>query len=419
MDQALLSLLASDAGLLQPSAPVAGPSQGGAAAAAPFTQLLQAALDGVALTGDEQQALLAQLLAFTPLTALPAPVEGINLAADGALDPDQSGNTSPGSGNSLPAVLATLLRLRGALTAPESMTPSAAPVTPSTWLAAPTPQAAAALEAPVTADTPVAAAPEAAVVLAAEPELDPMIRSVLDFKNRPLRDGVPANMATPTTPRVEPNSLTNVLSDLAKVLVPRTGDAIDESHAMTALSTALRRNVAASAGAETFSNVASSSALSAFETTAATLRPGRAEFVVPQPPADPTWADAFAERVTFAVTQQLQQAELRLNPPQLGHIELRISIAQDQASVTFSSSHVAVRDAIEAALPRLRESLAEAGLSLVNVDISDRSLAYDRRQPPFEQPASRSPGHTADFDVVPEAPRLLGLSDGRTIDCFA
>ena len=99
------------------------------------------------------------------------------------------------------------------------------------------------------------------------------------------------------------------------------------------------------------------------------------------PVAQPGWDQALGQRVQWLVGQQLQGAELRITPPHLGPIEVRISIGQDQQTIVhFASPHAAVRDAIEAAVPRLRDMLGNNGQDLVNVNVSQHSFAEQRRQ---------------------------------------
>lgn len=143
------------------------------------------------------------------------------------------------------------------------------------------------------------------------------------------------------------------------------------------------------------------------------------ELRVAQPINHEAWGEAFSERVSFATRLQLQQADIRLNPPQLGPVEVRISVSQDQTSIAFSSPHAMVRDAIDAALPRLRESLAESGLTLVNVDISGRSLAQDRRPQGWAHDPQASFNETEDFAIAPEAGAVLTAIGNGRLDCFA
>lgn len=85
--------------------------------------------------------------------------------------------------------------------------------------------------------------------------------------------------------------------------------------------------------------------------------------------ASAEWGGAVGEKVVWMANQNHQVAELHLNPPNLGPLEVRLTIGNDQASALFVSPHSAVREAIETALPRLREMLADNGIMLGNVTV--------------------------------------------------
>ena len=96
---------------------------------------------------------------------------------------------------------------------------------------------------------------------------------------------------------------------------------------------------------------------------------------VPVPFGRPEWTNALNERVTWLVGQRMQSADIQLNPPQLGPVEVRITIQNDQANLFFTSQSSAVREAIQAALPRLNEMLAQGGLSLGQTSVGAESFA--------------------------------------------
>ncbi len=104
------------------------------------------------------------------------------------------------------------------------------------------------------------------------------------------------------------------------------------------------------------------------------LRPG-----APTNPADldlplgaKGWDKALGERVLWMVGRSVQGAALRITPPNLGPIDIQLSLQQDQASVNFNVQHAAVREVLEASLPRLREMFQENNMQLVNVDVTHR-----------------------------------------------
>ncbi len=93
----------------------------------------------------------------------------------------------------------------------------------------------------------------------------------------------------------------------------------------------------------------------------------------------------LAERVSWVVDNNLNGAKLQVNPPQLGPIELQITVQGDHAQVWMSTHSAVTRDALESSVPKLREMLGAQGFGDVRVDISQRSFqersAY---APPYE-----------------------------------
>lgn len=102
------------------------------------------------------------------------------------------------------------------------------------------------------------------------------------------------------------------------------------------------------------------------------------------------WGGAVGEKVLWMANQNHQVAELHLNPPNLGPLEVRLTISNDQASALFVSNHSAVREAIETALPRLREMLADNGIMLGNASVGSES--FNQQQQAFDQAASGREG---------------------------
>jgi flagellar hook-length control protein FliK len=91
------------------------------------------------------------------------------------------------------------------------------------------------------------------------------------------------------------------------------------------------------------------------------------------PVTQPAWAEEFSQKITWLTTQKNQSAELHLNPPQLGPLDVVVKVNGDQATAMFSSPHAAVREAIEQALPKLREMMADSGIMLGNAMVSDQT----------------------------------------------
>jgi flagellar hook-length control protein FliK len=76
------------------------------------------------------------------------------------------------------------------------------------------------------------------------------------------------------------------------------------------------------------------------------------------------WDDQVGQKVIWMVGGEDQSATLELNPPDLGPVQVVLNVSNDLASVTFSSQQLEVRQALENALPRLREMMSESGIAL-------------------------------------------------------
>lgn len=85
------------------------------------------------------------------------------------------------------------------------------------------------------------------------------------------------------------------------------------------------------------------------------------------------WAGNISQRVSWMMNQKVGHAEIRLDPPDLGSLNIRLTVQNDQATVQFVSPNAQVRDALEQQMPRLREMLEESGIQLEQGDVSEHA----------------------------------------------
>lgn len=130
---------------------------------------------------------------------------------------------------------------------------------------------------------------------------------------------------------------------------------------------------------------------------------GRKELVISTPVSSAGWGEELGSKTLVMVRDGQQSAEMQLNPPNLGPLEVRLSVQNDQTSLIFVSAHASVRDAIQSALPRLSGMLAESGLSMGSVQVGDQSLAQQQQQ--------RNGGN--------DAPRRFARAGGGELDGVA
>nr|CAD7576878.1 unnamed protein product [Timema californicum] len=140
------------------------------------------------------------------------------------------------------------------------------------------------------------------------------------------------------------------------------------------------------------------------------------------------WQQALSQQIVMFSRNGQQNAELRLHPEDLGAIQISLKLDNDQAQINLVSSHSHVRAALEAAIPQLRNALAESGINLGESQVSSDSSAQGQ-QFQQQQEARRDGQHgrfsltqDSDTDITPIAvPAALQarVSGNSAVDTFA
>ncbi len=139
------------------------------------------------------------------------------------------------------------------------------------------------------------------------------------------------------------------------------------------------------------------------------------------------WANEFSQKISWMSTGQNNQiAELHLNPPDLGPLNVVLTMSDNQATATFTSPHSAVRDAVENAMPKLREILADNGITLGNTTVSDQpqrdgnSAAFSGQQSPQQGGRwTAQPSDQAEISTQQVLPRRPVQRHDGMVDTFA
>jgi flagellar hook-length control protein FliK len=131
------------------------------------------------------------------------------------------------------------------------------------------------------------------------------------------------------------------------------------------------------------------------------------------------WDHGLGDKLVWMASHKQQVAELHLNPPDLGPLKITLTLNQDQASAQFVSAHAAVREAIESAMPRLRDMLAENGITLGNANVSTDAFREQAQPHQDERAYQAAPAAAAaDPGTVTRGERLLVRARGL-VDTFA
>lgn len=146
--------------------------------------------------------------------------------------------------------------------------------------------------------------------------------------------------------------------------------------------------------------------------------------VLSAPLGSSEWQQTLSQHVTMFTRQGQQSAELHLHPEDLGQVQISLKLDDNLAQIQMVSPHSHVRQALEAALPTLRTSLAENGIQLGQSSISSESFAGQQQSFSQQQQSSRTGGGSnlaAEEDeplIVPASLQSAARGNGA-VDIFA
>lgn len=131
----------------------------------------------------------------------------------------------------------------------------------------------------------------------------------------------------------------------------------------------------------------------------------------------PRFADGVGQQIVVLAQHGIHEARMTLSPPEIGPVDVRISVASDEASVQIAAPTAAARDAIQDALPRLREMMEQSGLRLQDAGVFAQLPQRDQSNPggrPRDEalaPPVAPQSFADDADTSPVVVRRLGLVD--------
>ncbi|MGU7783413.1 flagellar hook-length control protein FliK [Burkholderia sp. PU8-34] len=354
------------------------PDAAALAAAAAVQAQLQARPDGTAATTDAANAAIAIATTATT-TATDAPsADALTHAGNLA---SAAGTTGPGSARD--ALHAALEKLTGGTNAVALPASGAA-----------TPQQTA------TATATTTAAP-------LTPKVPTFDKTLADAKGTLAAN--PAQPQASAAPSLQGEAAAK--SDLASGAthaLAATQDAVDPAHAALAAATAAAQPTLQATPAAANVAAANANVLAPHVGTA-------------------DWTDALSQKVVFLSNAHQQSAELTLNPPDLGPLQVVLRVADNHAHALFVSQHAQVRDAVEAALPKLRDAMEAGGLGLGSATVSDGGFASQQQNPqqtfaggqaPRRGSAAPSAGD-APLDAAPSAAAGATVTRAGLVDTFA
>ncbi|EKE18186.1 MAG: hypothetical protein ACD_10C00096G0001 [uncultured bacterium] len=124
-----------------------------------------------------------------------------------------------------------------------------------------------------------------------------------------------------------------------------------------------------------------------------------------------TWTQEFGEKVVWLAKNDQQSARININPPELGPVQITLSLNGDQAKIAFSSPHAEVRQAIESAMPQLKEMLSSSGINLGQSNVG-ANLSQQTPDNPYQAANAK---HLADENAILPANDRAALSQSSSL----
>lgn len=131
------------------------------------------------------------------------------------------------------------------------------------------------------------------------------------------------------------------------------------------------------------------------------------------------WPTEFSQKINWMTNKQIQVAELHINPPNLGPMSVVLTIKDNQATALFASQHSAVRDAIQNALPQLRDSMADNGIMLGNATVSDQPSRDNNNNSNFMNQQSNNREQMGESEAAESISTATIRQHNGLVDTFA
>ena len=134
-------------------------------------------------------------------------------------------------------------------------------------------------------------------------------------------------------------------------------------------------------------------------------------------------AKMLQERVTSMLSINNKEAEIRLDPPEMGSMQIRIRSDAEQAQINFVVQNQQAKEALEQSLPRLRELLMQQGLELGESSISYGGSSPEQNEQQESQPQGQMANNSSSDETNSEQPDKQTHSSGQqtssSIDYYA
>lgn len=253
------------------------------------------------------------------------------------------------------------------------------------------------------------------------------------------RDQAPLSQAALNTDWLNRSAMAQAVSDSAATAANRQSmagfvasdsaaasllaDGADARGAAFSSSSASSDLLAALSSGDRLSGMAGTGATPASLATSAQAQIGSGALTAPI--ASQQWQQQLGQQLLGMTQRGDQQMELKLHPADLGPLSVSLKVAEHGgAQAQFLSAHAQVRNALEQAIPQLRDALAQQGITLGDTSVGHQASGQQPQEQGLAGRQSQGAGILGDTDEGAVDPRSMlsstttNLMDGR-VDLYA
>ncbi len=134
---------------------------------------------------------------------------------------------------------------------------------------------------------------------------------------------------------------------------------------------------------------------------------------------EPNAATQLKDRLMYQLNHKIQSAEVKITPEDLGTVQIKVNLQQEQLSVQFVVQQTNAKELLEQQMPKLKELLQQQGLQMTEGQVEQRQ-ANDRRSGSDEKSGHR--GYTANSsggDIELAHVATVKKQSDRMVDYYA
>lgn len=91
-------------------------------------------------------------------------------------------------------------------------------------------------------------------------------------------------------------------------------------------------------------------------------------------------SEKLSDNIQLMLSKNLKSVDIRLDPPEMGKVHIRLNMNNDLANVQFTVTNQHAREMIEQSMPKLREMLSQQGVQLADTSVSQQNTGSQQQQ---------------------------------------